>query len=297
MLITISIITIVVALFIVGFIVIRKFPQLTAIDLSSLPKEKQKKVKTDIIEQRVVRKVNDVVGGFASFFRPFFYKILAIFKNWYQHILNLEKYYKERSKKVKFDQDKKEDVSSLSLDDRTKTAEEMLAKDQLVEAEQVFIDIISHDPKNVRAYYGLAQVYFKQKDLEHSEATYEHILKLEPEQSFAYAGLAKIALEKNQTEEALKGFEKAIILPGARIDNYIDLGKLYEKLSENEKALETYKIAATKEPNNPKILDLLLEASILNKKRVLAKNTFNKLKKTNPENNKLEDFKRRIEGI
>ena len=73
--------------------------------------------------------------------------------------------------------------------------------------------------------------------------------------------------------------------------------KINEKNQCLDKALEVYQLASRVEPKSPRVLDLLLEACILNKKRVMAKNTLNKLKKVNPDNQKLDEFKKRIDEI
>lgn len=291
------IIILVVSLLAVGLIIVRKFPQLVSIDVDQIPQERQRQVKSQIIEQRVSRRVQGWTSVLVDLFGPTFKKISIRLNHWYHRVIKLEKYYKERSQKVKFIKEQPAELASQTTDDQIKKAWELIGQNKLLEAENIFIEVVSSHPKNIKAYHGLAEVYYIQKDLEHSTQIYEHILKIDPQNSQSYAGLAKIALEQDYLEEAQKGFAKAISLPRATLESYLTLGKVYEKMSQNDKALEVYKSASQLEPNNPKVLDLLLEACILNKKRVPAKSAFNKLKKANPDNQKLDEFKKRIDEI
>jgi hypothetical protein len=48
------------------------------------------------------------------------------------------------------------------------------------------------------------------------------------------------------------------------------------------------------EPNNPRYLDTILEISIIKKDKVLANETYKRLKEVNPENQKLAEIKEEI---
>lgn len=47
-------------------------------------------------------------------------------------------------------------------------------------AEKVYIEIISKDPKNHRAYKGLGKIYKRQRNFKDAEASFKQVLKLEP---------------------------------------------------------------------------------------------------------------------
>ena len=59
-------------------------------------------------------------------------------------------------------------------------------------------------------------------------------------------------------------------------------------------AIVAYRTAAEHEPNNPRVLDLLLEISILSGDKRLAREAFIKLQAANPENQKLGDWEAKI---
>jgi len=53
----------------------------------------------------------------------------------------------------------------------------------LSEAEKKFIEIISLDPKNLKAYKGLGQVYLELKEYKQAEQTFMFVLQLEKKNS------------------------------------------------------------------------------------------------------------------
>jgi len=59
-------------------------------------------------------------------------------------------------------------------------------------AEKVYIEIISKDAKNFRAYKGLGRIYKQQRNLDDSKASFKQVLKIEPDDNEAKQELKKI---------------------------------------------------------------------------------------------------------
>jgi len=72
---------------------------------------------------------------------------------------------------------------------------------------------------------------------------------------------------------------------------------VYLGLGDKEKALSSLQKAQQLEPNNPKILDRILHVSILLGNKPLAEEAYDKIVRVNPENGKLEDYKKRIKAL
>jgi len=61
--------------------------------------------------------------------------------------------------------------------------------------------------------------------------------------------------------------------------------------------LGSIKRSLEKHPNNPRYLDTMIEISIINKDKISALEAFDKLKEANPDNKKLEEWKKEIRKL
>ncbi len=251
---------IVVCLLAIIFIILRKFPNLAAIDIKSIPSEQQAELKEQILVDRLKRST----GGFFSKLRkkinPVWLATKKFFLKIYQSLLELEKRYQKSAGKISKEsgEDSEQKISRL-----LREAEELEKEEKFSEAEKKYIEIISLDIKNSKAYHALGELYFEGKNYEQAMETFEYFAKLEPENSEAYLHLA-------ETEKALGNYEKS---------------------------LENAKKAVDLAPNNPRTLAFLLDIAIIVRNKKLAEDTFKKLQKANPENEKLEELKDKIKEI
>ena len=278
-------------------IVIRHMPHLTAIDLVNLPKEKALKVKKKIIELRLKRKLSGNINTFYNkYLIPSLTKIKALSIKFYNKIIEMEKHYKKEIKT--------QEVESLpdiekqnALKSKIIQAEDFLTQEKYKEAEEVLIEVVAVDHKNIQAYLGLGQIYRAQKNFEHAAEVYEYILKIEPENNDGLLGLARVAIKQNNYEHAMEIFEKLTKLNPDNASYYYEQTITLENLGEFQKALEVCQKAVDLKPNDPKYLDAMLNLSIISKKKYLALKMFDRLKDANPENQKLDEIKGRIEEI
>ena len=278
-------------------IVIRHMPHLTAIDLVNLPKEKALKVKKKIIELRLKRELSGNINTFYNkYLIPSLTKIKALSIKFYNKIIEMEKHYKKEIKT--------QEVESLpdiekqnALKSKITQAEDFLTQEKYKEAEEVLIEVVAVDPKNIPAYLGLGQIYRAQKNFEHAAEVYEYILKIEPENNDGLLGLARIAIKQNNHEYAMEIFDKLTKLNPDNASYYYEQAITLENLGEFQKALEVCQKAVDLKPNDPKYLDAMLNLSIIGKKKYLALKMFDRLKDANPENQKLDEIKGRIEEI
>ena len=75
------------------------------------------------------------------------------------------------------------------------------------------------------------------------------------------------------------------------------LAELLLQVKEPQTAREAILSAVALEPKNPKYLDLLIETAILAGDKNLALESFQELRLVNPDNQKLIQFKERIEKL
>ena len=78
---------------------------------------------------------------------------------------------------------------------------------------------------------------------------------------------------------------------------YFSLAWVEREVGDLDAALENIREALDLEPNSPRYLDLILDLSIMKKDKDLALASLEKLTSVNPENNKLSDWKDKVDSL
>lgn len=297
------IVIIVASLAAVVIIVVRKFPQLTAVEVETLHEVKQARTKEQIKRQRFernlvvfldklkikLRHVAKVKQGWEAVQGKFRIAVFGLQQRYKQAVA-------EEAQKTKPESAGGKEKEQASRD-LLQQADDAYTKGDLAEAENRYIDVIRRDMRNVEAYRGLGKVYFDMEKFREATETFNFLLKLKPDDGRSHNRLGMIAEAQGHWEEATKQFETAVKLESGSAIRYFDLGRAYVALRKPALSLRNFAKAVDIEPNNPKYLDQLLEISIMSKDAELAKATYDRLRLVNPDNQKLEEFRQRIAEI
>jgi len=98
-------------------------------------------------------------------------------------------------------------------------------------------------------------------------------------------------------EEAIDYYQQAVVANDAFSTRFFHIAELLLKVNQPAVAREAVVQAVELEPKNPKYLDLLLEIAIILRDKNLAQRGYNELRAVNPENNKLDEFRVRVDQI
>ncbi|MBI5023066.1 MAG: tetratricopeptide repeat protein [Candidatus Magasanikbacteria bacterium] len=298
-------------------VVARKFPQMTGLDTEKLPEVKQAKIKEEIQFQKFLRHLAGVGVKLKSWSR-----YLGFFKNGWlltqgrfrMAVHNLQEKYKKsviaefrkevkesaaETKSKKGAAKKKTTIAPVtSLDvDHLKHAEKSREAGDLPLAERLFIEVIKSNPREAEAYRGLGKTYLAMEKLKEAKETFEFLAKLKPDEDRVYNYLGMVAEAQGKKAEAIRYFEEAVRLNDKLAVRFYDLGRIYASAKRPAAALRNFARAAEIEPNNPKYLDQLLEMSIITGDVDLAQEVYDRFRLTNPDNQKLPEFKQRIEEM
>ncbi len=293
MLLYLSLVLITVSFVGIAFMVGSKFSLLAKLDVASLARERELLVKKKLLKERLSRKVL----FFATAGKAMVQLGLAIagmFRRFVGMIHARERFYRMARLRQETSEEQKRAVVVLSI---LSEAESLVTEKKFDEAEQKLIDLITLDSKNSQAYRLLAEVYVAKEDYPSAKEVYEHLVVLDQKHAYGYSGLARVATITGNVPEAKSYLEKSIGLDSRNLTDFAALGKIYESLEEYDRALEVYQKASDIESGNPKYIDRVAELAILLRKKTIAKLAYTRLKKTNPENEKLDDLKRRIDAL
>lgn len=269
--ITIPLVIIGLAVIIILAIIIRKFPALAILDVENIPGEKESKFKEQIMKSRVERDLAAVSGFFGRIWL-WLSKRLGGGLKFQQDKLRRVKMTYQAAIKMSWREKQQQIRKLLGI------AEEALKKEEENEAEEKLLEVISLDQKNLPAFFRLGRLYEDQKKWAEARETFQYALKL--------------SLKRTERREDSSGEED--LLDATPQEIYFVLAGIEKEAGDLDAALENIREALELEAASPRYLDLILDLSIIKKDRALAEEYWQKLAAVNPENQKLEEWRRRI---
>lgn len=283
-----------------GYLVIRKFPQLSNLDVDNLPMEKEFRKKQEILDKRIEEQEKRLRQKLAGYMKPL-RRGWGLFQLQFRiYVGKIERlwHHEERLRKIEdpepepVAEDQQQKLASI-----LSSAAGRLKSGDFSEAEALFISAIKLDQKSVEAYRGLADTYLAQDSLEEAKQTYQFLLHMVPGDDNVMVKLADIAERQQNIEEAVSYYQQAVVANDSLSPRFYHLAELLLKLGQPEVAREAIIQAVELEPKNPKYLDLLIETVILCGDKDLAKEAYNELRMVNPDNQKLAVFREKINNL
>jgi len=276
-------------------VLVRKFPELSLLQVEDLPEVKEGKKKNEFLKKQASKKSKEKSEKKKESWQP-------VVKSWKNFQLLFRKYVGKTEKRFFEQRVKKErEDKKASGQDITQTVQVLLksaqfAKDQgqLDIAEKKYIDAIRLDQKNKEAYRGLGDVYYLQENYNEARETYSFLLHLTPTDDALLVKMGELEEEKGNIEKAVEYYEKSVLINDNFPARFAKIADLMQRLGQSQTALEAIRQAVDLEPQNPKYLDNFTELAIICGNKNLAEKGLRQLRMVNPENNKLDAFKDRI---
>ncbi len=284
---------------IMAYLFFNKLASLSNLDTENLPEEIEQKKKKEIVIKRleiqgielgkkIIKSLAPFKGIWFFLQRKFRILVIQIEKLWHHE----EAIHKKTTEKELTPIEKEEKIKEI-----IKEAENFFTVKNYDKAEEFFIAALRLDPKSALVYRGLADTYFVKKAFNEAAETYEFLLGLNKEDDGVLMKLGEIKELQNKLDEAINYYQQAATIGDNVSSRFFHLAELLLRVNQPEVAREAIKEACTLEPKNPKYLDLLIETAIICGDKTFAENSLQELRLVNPENNKLADFKERIDKL
>jgi len=281
-----------------GFFIVqmllRKSPNLASININNLPGIKAERQKQIILQGRLYRSTQTIFTKAKKTLEPLQDQLNLLFKNYYQRLRSFEHELKRKGEKQLHEIVDK----SQTLDGILVEAKQLINSEEYQKAEDKLIESLTIDEHNIEAYKLLVDLYRARKQYDEAKETLEYLLRLTHEaDSSVYFSLADIAKERGNLKQAEDDYLRSISLSDDNYLYFLNLAEVYLELDDKEKALQTAQRAYILAPNNPKILDFLINLCIIIQDRALAIDYLEQLKTVNPENNKIIEFNEKIDSL
>lgn len=282
-------------------IIIRRFSQLSLLDVESLPEVKEEKKKNEFLKKRVEAVAVQAKKERVKRLQPYLEHLKEIQLSFRKYVGRVERTVWDKTHTRNKDAREKISDQPALGNERVRALLSAgalaCAQGRTEEAEQKYLAVIRLDPKNKDAYRGLGDVYHKQGQTAEAKETYKFLHQLDPTDDQVIVKLGELAEEEGDLTGALEYYQQAALLNDNVSQRFGKLAELFFGLGQYPTALEAIEQAADLEPMNPKYLDLMTEISILVGDKERALNTYQRLRMVNPENHKLAALKDKIERL
>lgn len=251
---------VIIPLCVIVFIVYKAIPRLRIIDVLSILKERERKVKENIIFSKIQRTGGVKVKRLAGVFSELILIISKYGRRTVQKLYRLEQYYQKLKRSA---QDGSLSYSDETIRQRLDVASELIRQSEFIPAEKIYIDIISHNPRSVISYEALGNMYIKSEQYEQARETLMFALRLSPDDASVNVSIAEIEMKLGNAKSALPYFKKAV----------------------------------EKRPKNPRYLDYYIESALRAGSLKDARLGITTLKDVNPENQKITELEERFSKL
>lgn len=271
--------TVVISLIGLSSIVVRKFPQLSLIDVEALPQEREAQKKKEIIRERVGRRMAGRGRWLKGKLTPVFRFIVDRVQRAHEALSRLDKKFWERTGRFIHPMERRKRAAKLVA-----TAEQLLDQEKIAEAEKKLVEAISLDRQHWAAYRGLGELYMGTKNYAQAKETYQYLVRANSRQCCG----------KGRRRQAHIG---AAAVQAAIAKDNLSLALACKAAGDMAGWREAAEAAVIHEKANPRHLDILLEACIMDGDKARAEQVFGLLKEVNPDNQKLAQLAERIASL
>jgi tetratricopeptide (TPR) repeat protein len=281
-----------------AIIVLRHWGELAQLNVESIPGEQEAQKKREILTRRLEEESQATLTRLVQALGPlraFGERVQTQFRRYVHQVEKLLRH--EKTLKEKPASRRAAPANSEALQEQISRGEAALASSAAEAAEAAFITAIKINPKAAAAYRGLGQAYMMREQWDEAKQTYLFVTKLEPSDDRVYSLLGEIAEHQGNIEEAITYYQQAVLLNDSLAPRFYHLAELLVRVGQPTVAWEAIASALALEPKNPKHLDLAVETAILMNDKRAAERAYSDLRLVNPENQKLAEFKERIEKI
>ncbi len=251
-------------------LILRHISQLVVIDLTTIVKEREARVRERLLRERIERQ-------FGRFFQWRPIHALAHRMDRFAHHLEPQ---------PMIEQSQNEEGTMVSLQNQASAA---FRDKQYSRAEECVMELIRHHPEYAHAYALLGRIKHATHMLTDARDALQFAVRLA--EKAASSGYISEDADGSDTKQVPVTSDRELALMR------YDLAHVMEAQGDGMAAVEQLENALLLLPNDPKILDALLSAAILVKKKELARETLDRLRAVNPENEKLSELEEQIEAL
>ena len=268
-------------------IFVRKFPQLTLIETESLPQVQNSARKKQIMDERVRRSARRFIVGTSRLLSPLTVRLRNAFRRLVHCLTALDRQLRDEQP---LDPEQRRDrIARLR-----RSAADLSKQEKFGEAEKKLIEVLTFDEMNEGVYRDLGELYLQTKRWDHARETYAFLIRVLIRrlcgQSVTESHGVPVPRRGSFAETCTAGASEHAEI-AREFANFSHICGAVDDWGAAKVGLET---SLSFEPSNPKYLDLLVGACIMDGDKDRAVAALERLRAVNPQNKKLEVLQERV---
>ena len=267
----------IVAISLIGIIILisSKVKALSRSSVLSPKQHKELKTKEQIITKRLERKFSKLGKVLTNLGKPLISVVKSVTQRLYTALQELESRYHHRTLTNEVGETQAAGHAIIKLNSEVSAH---INDENYKDAEKKLIEMISLDPMNSDTYRKLGELYVETRQYDLAKETYNYVITL-----------VKKKIDELETNDGTMNIMLA--------SDYLNLGSVHRSCGQYDDAVQCFEKACQLDRNNPKNLDYLLDVSLETRNKPLAWEAFDRLKEANPSNQKLEEYRQRLDDL
>lgn len=259
----------------------KRWNALGAIDLESLPAERDARTKKKIVSERMRRQYYQMKANISAKTEPFALTVRERTARLRAAVADFFDTLYQRRKTAPTEQKEPSERAEASIEKDITVAGKFFDEERYEEAEKRYIEIIAKDAKNLDAYEGLARLYLRTKEWASSQEVLEFLCTQLRE-----------CIKKGQDDPGKRSACEMRLAESLK--ELVDVYAFLEKFADAERCMQE---ALCLQPQNPKFLDAAIEMYMMGGKKREARAALSRLRDANPDNQKLAELEERIDNL
>lgn len=279
------------AAIVIAVVLFRHWKEIRLLDPDTIRSEQERKVRDRIVKQRFDRRLRRVVGPVQRAGHGLVERLTRTVRQVEERLAH--------SAGVKPFGATEADEGGLNEETRAllNEAEKRATDGRAADAERMFLEVLRHDSRQVRAYRGLALLYAAQGQTGQAKETFtflEHIGGCDDACWSAWAGLAE--REGNLTDaETFR--KRAVEAAPKQAVRHAELASFYMQHGSPAYALASARRAVDLEQDNPQWLELCVESAILLPDPAEAQRRLEQLRSLSHDRGRIYAYQQKIAAL
>lgn len=137
-------------------------------------------------------------------------------------------------------QEVKVELNEKSTSELFVQSKKLLKNKKYKKAEDVYIELVTRDAKDAKAYIGLGRAMYEQENLKDAKAAFDEAILADSSSAESYYYVGRILYKQEFYKRSLNAFNQAVLHDDKDPEKWYYLGRAYKSLNQHKQALKSF---------------------------------------------------------
>lgn len=273
----------------IAVVLFRHWKEIRLLDPGTIRAEQERKVRERIVNQRFDRRLRHALGPIQRAGRAFGERISQTYRQVEERLAHAARVSVAEPEDVA---QPSEGIQGLLIE---ATRHEIAGR--FAEAERAYLEVLRHDDRQFQAYRGLGSLYMAQRQYAQAREIFLFLERIQGCNDTCYASLAEIAESTGDIAQVETMRKRAVDSAPRSATRHAELASFYLANGSPDYALASARRASELDPENPRMLELCLEAAILVPDRGEAERRYERLSSVISDRRVLQAWRDKVDAL